>query len=732
MMCPAQNCRNHRRDLGDAKFCPECGQKTQSPEPQSLTCPDSSCANQGKALGKMKFCPECGATTVASAIIAPKSSEIGFSGGAGGEPLQQPQVHLPADYAGYESGASSSVRNIIGGDQNITHSTVVHNQDQTKQVRQCAVSGRHAEVVKGHVCPGCGLWVHQDYFDAALKRCDSCCKAERQRSSEQFDSKVQEFLADGVITREELTELRAHGSRLGLSQGEQDAIIHWRKQESQRSATVQRPLSLIDQTRWKAALRFLNDPKAGPEMVTTVGVLDSLRMLHRTYQHNGLIAEGLVLMLCGFLQLRPTEVMSEIEAVLSAPCFDHDSPRKYLIRAVYYRYGGLLGHAQVQAEEEDKNFSEMQHQFSEGLRDAAASLEAMFPESDECHAIQGAIMIDSYHLCHDGQILGDANLLLEAAAGAAGDGDLGLALKRAQANVSEGGDWGREGAMSLGEGLAKIYFEALFNLTVVNLLPEKAPPKSAVPPSVSESNARKLRSVDGVVGKVLDVSLPGGKAMRFCYCPPGQFIMGSPLNEPGRDTDENQVSVTISQGFWMAETEVTQDQWQAVMGNNPSGFRGGSLPVENVSWDDAQEMVCKLNQVVRPPNGLKFALPSEAQWEYACRVGTQTAYSFGGELTKQDANYDSDQTVAVKSYRPNRWGLYDMHGNVWEWCEDWWVKRLQGGVDPVVAASGVLRVRRGGSWYRNAVYCRAARRGGVEPGFRDDDLGFRPALVPSK
>jgi formylglycine-generating enzyme required for sulfatase activity len=258
------------------------------------------------------------------------------------------------------------------------------------------------------------------------------------------------------------------------------------------------------------------------------------------------------------------------------------------------------------------------------------------------------------------------------------------------------------------------------------------PPKTAVPAPVPGVDAEPSRAAEGAVGKTLDVSLPGGKGMRFCYCPPGNFRMGSPLNEHGRSDDENQVSVTISQGFWMAETEVTQEQWLAVMGTNPSSFKGSSRPVANVSWDDAQKMVGKLNREVRPPNGLKFALPSEAQWEYACRAGTQTAYAFGSKLTKQDANYESKQTVPVKSYRPNRWGLYDMHGNVWEWCLDWYGNRLQGGVDPEGASSGVVRVIRGGCSGNVADFCRAAFHFWNEPGVRDDGLGFRPVLVPSK
>jgi sulfatase modifying factor 1 len=258
------------------------------------------------------------------------------------------------------------------------------------------------------------------------------------------------------------------------------------------------------------------------------------------------------------------------------------------------------------------------------------------------------------------------------------------------------------------------------------------PPKTVVPPPAADPDAGPAKAETGAVGKTLEVGLPGGKVMRFCYCPAGKFTMGSPVSEPGHDTDENQVSVTISQGFWMAETEVTQAEWQSVMGTDPSSFKGANLPVEQVSWEDAQEMIRKLNQTARPPSGFKFALPTEAQWEYACRAGTQTAYAFGSQLSPQEANFGRSQTVSVKSYPPNRWGLYDMHGNVWEWCEDWLGDKLQGGVDPRGDSSGVIRVRRGGSRDNDAVACRAAGREGLDPGVRSVNLGFRPALVPSR
>jgi formylglycine-generating enzyme required for sulfatase activity len=208
--------------------------------------------------------------------------------------------------------------------------------------------------------------------------------------------------------------------------------------------------------------------------------------------------------------------------------------------------------------------------------------------------------------------------------------------------------------------------------------------------------------------------------------------MGSPKNEPERLSNENQVSVVISEGFWLAETEVTQGQWQSVMESNPSDFKGFSLPVEQVSWESAHEMVRKLNQITTPPVGFRFALPTEAQWEYGCRAGTETAYTFGSLLTPQKANFGGESTVPVKSYQPNRWGLYDMHGNVWEWCADSLGDQLQSGVDPKGASSDVLRVIRGGGWMDLAFRCRAAIRYNIKSDLRHSNWGFRPALVPAK
>lgn len=229
----------------------------------------------------------------------------------------------------------------------------------------------------------------------------------------------------------------------------------------------------------------------------------------------------------------------------------------------------------------------------------------------------------------------------------------------------------------------------------------------------------------------------------FRWIQPGTFMMGSPETEQGRYDDEVLHEVTLSKGFWMAETTVTQALWQAVMGANPSHFNGDNLPVEQVSWDDTQAFITKFNQV--HPD-LNVCLPTEAQWEYACRAGTTTPFNFGNELTLEQVNYcgnwDSwdfakgakQQTTDVASYPSNTWGLYDMHGNVWEWCQDVWQEKLSAALitDPEDVAGGdqidIRRVVRGGSWNNFGRGCRSTFRGRNVPAGRSDDVGFRLIL----
>ena len=209
--------------------------------------------------------------------------------------------------------------------------------------------------------------------------------------------------------------------------------------------------------------------------------------------------------------------------------------------------------------------------------------------------------------------------------------------------------------------------------------------------------------------------------------PAGNFKMGSPASEKGHTDYETQHEVTLTKSFYMGKYEVTQEQWEAVMGNNPSDTRGAKLPVTDVSWNDCKKFIKKLNGITKG----KYRLPTEAEWEYACRAGPTTAFSFGDEITPKDANYDDlgiGKPVEVGSYKPNNFGLYDMHGNVWEWCEDWKADYPKGAViDPKGPAKGGNRVLRGGSFNGLESSARSSFRSVFSPSDRDGDLGFRLA-----
>ncbi len=219
--------------------------------------------------------------------------------------------------------------------------------------------------------------------------------------------------------------------------------------------------------------------------------------------------------------------------------------------------------------------------------------------------------------------------------------------------------------------------------------------------------------------------------MEFALIPDGEFMMGSPSGESGSDADENPIhKVTIGEPFYLGKYEVTQEQWQKVMGNNPSHFKGDRLPVERVSWEEAREFIKKLNEMEKTD---KYRLPSESEWEYACRAGSSDKYSFNydvsslGEYAWYDEN-SGDKTHLVGQKNPNFWGLYDMHGNVWEWVQDGWHDSYYGAPSDGsarVSSSNSLKVRRGGSWEGNAGYCRAANRGNSGSGYRSSGLGFR-------
>ena len=247
-----------------------------------------------------------------------------------------------------------------------------------------------------------------------------------------------------------------------------------------------------------------------------------------------------------------------------------------------------------------------------------------------------------------------------------------------------------------------------------------------------------------------DITVPVSDKVNLdlIWIEPGTFMMGSPEDELGRWDDEVQHKVTLTEGYWLGKYEVTQAQYEAIMGTNPSYTRGDNNPVEEVSWNDAMEFCKKLtaqeNAAGRLPVGYEYTLPTEAQWEYACRAGTTTALNSGKNLsnTKQCPEmdevgwytYNSDKkTHPVGQKQPNAWGLYDMHGNVLEWCLDWYGSYPTSFVkDPTGASTGKYRVYRGGA-YRDsdAFSCRSASRAGNTPDFYNNNRGFRVVLSKS-
>lgn len=204
--------------------------------------------------------------------------------------------------------------------------------------------------------------------------------------------------------------------------------------------------------------------------------------------------------------------------------------------------------------------------------------------------------------------------------------------------------------------------------------------------------------------------------MKFVYIKPGSFVMGSPISEYGRNSDEKQHRVTLSKGFYMQVTEVTQGQWKAIMGNNPSYFSncGEDCPVEQVSWDNVQEFILNLNL---EEMGIRYRLPTEAEWEYAARAGSTAGYCFGSSdaYLHDYAWYkvnSGNKTHRVAQKKPNVWGLYDIHGNVYEWCQDRYKNKYPSGsvTDPKGPTHGSARVNRGGGYFNDAKRCRLANR----------------------
>lgn len=243
----------------------------------------------------------------------------------------------------------------------------------------------------------------------------------------------------------------------------------------------------------------------------------------------------------------------------------------------------------------------------------------------------------------------------------------------------------------------------------------------------------------------------------LCWCPPGRFTMGSPRDEPERRPGEDQVEVTLTRGYWIGKYEVTQGQWKRVMGSQDRLLDrgvGDRYPMYNINFAEAETFCARLTEHARAagelPEGWEFRLPTEAQWEYACRAGTTTATPFGDSLSSTQANFMGDSpynggafgpslnsTCEVGSYAPNAWNIHDMPGNVFEWCRDWFHNRLPGGEDPDLHdvlgnrndAGSYSRVRRGGCWADVGWPCRSAFRLRFEPERAHSHIGFRVVAV---
>lgn len=276
--------------------------------------------------------------------------------------------------------------------------------------------------------------------------------------------------------------------------------------------------------------------------------------------------------------------------------------------------------------------------------------------------------------------------------------------------------------------------------------PIDGPARTAAPSAFGGARAGDERAVAGI---------------KLCWCSPGRFVMGSPHDEPERRLGEDQVEVTLTRGFWTAKYETTQGQWQRIVGALPGPLTaelpaGDDLPVGNVNFAEAETFCQRLTERGRRAGELpldwEFRLPTEAQWEYACRAGTTTATAFGNRLSSKQANFKGKpyngaepgpslgRAAKVGSYPANAWGLCDMHGNTYEWCRDWSHARLPGGVDPDLylakataqrnRTGDVSRVRRGGGWSDDGWPCRSACRLRFEPERRYDHIGFRVVAVP--
>ena len=293
--------------------------------------------------------------------------------------------------------------------------------------------------------------------------------------------------------------------------------------------------------------------------------------------------------------------------------------------------------------------------------------------------------------------------------------------------------------------LALLGFAVFGGQTAESMMQANDPIQANVRPSFSGSKAGEERQVAGI---------------KLCWCPAGKFMMGSPPTELERRASEDQVEVTLSEGFWIGKFESTQGNWKRVVGKLPGPLtaelpEGNDYPVGNVNFAEAESFCKTLTELARRsgdlPSNWEFRLPTEAQWEYACRAGTTTATSFGDRISSKQANFGGKpyngaeggpslrRACKVGCYPANSWGIHDMHGNICEWCRDWYHAKLPGGIDPDLYSAketAVLnrtgdksRSRRGGCWPDDGWPNRSAFRQRFEPNRRYDHIGFRVVTV---
>jgi formylglycine-generating enzyme required for sulfatase activity len=257
-----------------------------------------------------------------------------------------------------------------------------------------------------------------------------------------------------------------------------------------------------------------------------------------------------------------------------------------------------------------------------------------------------------------------------------------------------------------------------------------------------QSAGRLGNSADPKVRKIGDtrlLDLGDGVTLDLVWIPPGEFMMGSPFGERGRVVMEGRRhQVRLTRGFWMGKYTITQAQWRQVMGANPSHFNADGLPVDQVNWSDCQIFIDTLNRILMPRH-LRSTLPTEAQWEYACRAGTQTRFYSGdsdADLARAGwyAQNSGNRSHEVGQKEKNNWGLCDMHGNVWQWCQDWispYPRDSEPAIDPTGPATGSDRVLRGGAWNSEPDICRSAYRFSYPPHYRLMTIGLRIVVADS-